>query len=70
MIGSALRLFMLRFLPRRLVPFLALVEFLLMIRRMRRKQPDMIVPRRLVTADGPRDVTPTGAQRDVPRSDV
>jgi hypothetical protein len=61
MLANALKLVLLRFLPRRLVPFLAAVEVIRMIMRLRRKQPDTIVPRRLVTVDGvTRDVPPSG----------
>jgi hypothetical protein len=53
MIVSAIRLFLFRFLPRRLVPFLTLVEFLLVARRLIRRRAERIEPRRLVTVQPP-----------------
>jgi hypothetical protein len=61
MLANALKLVLLRFLPRRLVPFLAAVEVIRMILRLRNKQPEVIVPRRLITVEGvTRDVDPSG----------
>ena len=53
MIKNALRLFLLRFLPRRLVPLLAVIQVVQLVRRLRRRAPDPVAPRRLVTVDGP-----------------
>jgi hypothetical protein len=50
MIKSALRFFLLRFLPRRLVPILTAIEVVRLIRRMRGKGPEPVSPRRLVTS--------------------
>ena len=60
MIKNAFRLFLLRFLPRRLVPLLAVIQVIQLVRRMRRRGPDPVAPRRLVTADAPAgDTIPT-----------
>ena len=53
MLLQTLRLLMLRVLPRRLVPFLTVIELILLVRRMRRRGPQPVAPRRLVTVDGP-----------------
>jgi hypothetical protein len=50
MLGSALRFFLLRFLPRRLVPILTAIEVVRLIRRLRRGSPEPVPPRRLVTS--------------------
>ena len=55
MFKQALRFALLRFLPRRLVPILAAVEVVRMVRRMRRRGPEPVPPRRLVTVDGYQD---------------
>jgi hypothetical protein len=52
MLKQGLRLFLLRFLPRRLVPILTAIEIVRLIRA-RRRGPETITPRRLVTTDGP-----------------
>jgi len=51
---TALRFFLLKFLPRRLVPILAAFEILQLVRRMRRGAPEPVRPRRLVTSDSAR----------------
>jgi hypothetical protein len=53
MLMQTLRLLMLRVLPRRLVPFLTVIELILLVRRMRRRAPQPAAPRRLVTVNGP-----------------
>lgn len=64
MIKHALSLFLLRFLPRRLVPLLAVIQVVQLVRRLRRGTPDPVAPRRLVTVDGPaRDAVPPVTRR-------
>jgi hypothetical protein len=58
MLMQTLRLLMLRVLPRRLVPILTVVELILLIRRMRRRGPQPVAPRRLITVNGPDRPTP------------
>jgi hypothetical protein len=53
MLMQAMRLLLLRFLPRRLVPILTVIELVRLLRRMRRRRPQPVAPRRLVTVDGP-----------------
>ena len=53
MLTQGLRLLLLRFLPRRLVPFLAVVELIILIQRLRRRRPEPVAPRRIVTAGAP-----------------
>jgi hypothetical protein len=53
MLKQGLRFALLRFLPRRLVPILAAIEVVQLIRRLRRRGPEPVPPRRLVTAEGP-----------------
>ena len=50
MLRTALRFFLLRFLPRRLIPILTAVEIVRLIQRVRRGAPDPVRPRRLVTS--------------------
>ena len=52
MLKQGLRLFLLRFLPRRLVPNLTVIEIARLIRN-RRRAPQPVPPRRLVTVEGP-----------------
>ena len=52
MLSKALRLILLRFLPRRVVPILAAIEIFRLIQRLRRRGPDPVAPRRLVTVEG------------------
>ena len=64
MLSKALRLILLRFLPRRVVPILAAIEIFRLIQRLRRRGPDPVAPRRLVTADEPvSDYRPPAAGR-------
>ncbi|MEX2184463.1 MAG: hypothetical protein WEC14_08440 [Chloroflexota bacterium] len=62
MLTQALRFFLLRFLPRRLVPILTVIEVVRMIRRLRRQPPAAVTPRRLrisgETPPDPRSTTP------------
>jgi hypothetical protein len=53
MLKQGLRFFLLRFLPRRLVPILTAIEIVRLIQRQRRRAPEPVAPRRLVTVDGP-----------------
>ena len=53
MLKNAARFFFLRFLPRRLVPLLAAVEVIRLVQRLRRRQPEPVAPRRIVTSEGP-----------------
>ena len=53
MLKTALRFFLLRFLPRRLFPLLTALEVIRLIRRLRRKGPEPVKPRRVVTSRGP-----------------
>jgi hypothetical protein len=52
MLKQGLRFLLLRFLPRRLVPILTAIEIVRLVRA-RRRRPDPVAPRRLVTVDGP-----------------
>jgi hypothetical protein len=53
MFMQTLRFLMLRALPRRLLPFLTAIELFRLVRRMRRRTPQPVAPRRIVTADTP-----------------
>ena len=53
MLNQGLRLLLLRFLPRRIVPILTVVEIFLLIQRLRRRRPEPVAPRRIVTAHPP-----------------
>lgn len=50
---QTLRFLMLRALPRRLLPFLTAIELFRLVRRMRRRTPQPMAPRRIVAADAP-----------------
>jgi hypothetical protein len=52
MLKQALRFALLRFLPRRVVPILAAIEVVQLIRRLRRRTPEPVAPRRIVTVEG------------------
>jgi hypothetical protein len=52
MLKQGLRLLLLRFLPRRLLPILTVIEIARLIRN-RRRVPKPVPPRRLVTVEGP-----------------
>ncbi len=56
MLTTGLRFFLLRFLPRRLLPILTAIEVFRLIQRLRRRSPTPVAPRRLVTAKGPAGV--------------
>ena len=58
MLKQALRFALLRFLPRRLVPILAAVEVIRLVQRLRRRGPEPVAPRRLVTVDAPDRTAP------------
>ena len=53
MLKQGLRFLLLRFLPRRLVPIIAIIEVVRLVQRLRRRGPEPVAPRRLVTVDGP-----------------
>ena len=53
MLIQTLRFLMLRALPRKLLPFLTAIELFRLVRRMRRRTPQPVAPRRIVTADTP-----------------
>jgi hypothetical protein len=59
MLTTALRFFLLRFLPRRLLPILTAIEVFRLVQRLRRRGPAPVAPRRIVTATGadPADTT-------------
>jgi hypothetical protein len=52
MLSRALRLLLFRFLPRRVLPILTAIEIVRLIQRLRRRGPEPVAPRRLVTVDG------------------
>ena len=52
MLSKALRLILLRFLPRRVLPILTAIEIFRLIQRLRRRTPAPVAPRRMVTVDG------------------
>jgi hypothetical protein len=51
MLKRALGLLLFRFLPRRLLPVLTAIEIVRLVQR-RRRGPDPVAPRRLVTVEG------------------
>ena len=53
MLTQSLRLLLLRFLPRRILPILTAFEIFLLIQRLRRRRPEPVAPRRIVTANPP-----------------
>ncbi|MDF2734296.1 MAG: hypothetical protein K0S97_919 [Chloroflexota bacterium] len=53
MLTQTLRLLLLRYLPRRILPILTAIEIFLLIQRLRRRGPEPVAPRRIVTADPP-----------------
>lgn len=63
MLSQALRFLLLRFLPRRVLPILTAIEIYRLIQRLRRRGPEPVSPRRIVTVDEPpaadRGVDPT-----------
>lgn len=48
-----MRFLLLRFLPRRVLPFLTAIEIFRLVQRLRRRGPEPVAPRRLVTTDPP-----------------
>lgn len=46
-----LRFLLLRFLPRRVLPILTAIEIYRLIQRLRRRGPEPVAPRRIVTVD-------------------
>ncbi len=53
MLSQALRFLLLRFLPRRIIPILTAIEIYRLVQRLRRRGPDPVAPRRIVTVDEP-----------------
>ena len=53
MLTQALRLLLLRFLPRRVLPILTAIEIYRVIQRLRRRGPEPVAPRKMVTVDAP-----------------
>jgi hypothetical protein len=53
MLTQALRFVLLRFLPRRVLPILTAIEIYRLIQRLRRRGPEPVAPRRIVTVDEP-----------------
>ena len=53
MLSQGLRLMFLRYLPRRLVPLLTAYEIFRLVQRLRRRRPQPVAPRRIVTVDEP-----------------
>ena len=54
MLSQGLRFLLLRFLPRRVLPILTAIEIFRVVQRLRRRGPEPVAPRRIVTVD---DVT-------------
>jgi hypothetical protein len=55
MLSQGLRFLLLRFLPRRVVPILTAIEIFRLVQRLRRRGPEPVAPRRIVTVeDAPR----------------
>jgi len=52
MLTQGLRFLLLRFLPRRVLPILTAIEIYRLIQRLRRRSPEPVAPRRIVTVDG------------------
>lgn len=61
MIKNAMRFALLRFLPRRLLPLLGLIEVVRVVRRVRGKPPEAVSPRRTVISGNP---DPNGRDTD------
>ncbi len=62
MLTQAMRFLLLRFLPRRVIPILTAIEIYRLVQRLRRRGPDPVAPRRIVTVDEPAASHP-GADR-------
>lgn len=59
MLKTALRFFLLRFLPRRLVPILTVIELVRLVRRLRGRGPVPVAPRRMRTVGDETVAPPT-----------
>lgn len=63
MLSQGLRFLLLRLLPRRVLPILTAIEIFRLVQRLRRRGPEPVAPRRIVTVDEPapayRGVDPT-----------
>jgi len=53
MLTQSVRLLLLRYLPRRILPILTAIEIFLLIQRLRRRGPEPVAPRKIVPADPP-----------------
>ena len=53
MLNQGLRFLLLRFLPRRVLPILTAIEIYRLVQRLRRRGPEPVTPRRIVTVDPP-----------------
>lgn len=51
MLNQGLRFLLLRFLPRRVLPILTVIEIYRLVQRLRRRGPEPVAPRRIVTVD-------------------
>lgn len=51
MLSQGLRFLLLRFLPRRVLPILTAIEIFRVLQRLRRRGPEPVAPRRIVTVD-------------------
>ena len=51
MLSQGLRFLLLRFLPRRVLPILTAIEIFRLVQRLRRRGPEPVAPRRIVTVD-------------------
>jgi hypothetical protein len=51
MLRQGLRFLLLRFLPRRVVPILTAIEIFRLVQHLRRRGPEPVAPRRIVTID-------------------
>jgi len=51
MLSQGLRFLLLRFLPRRVLPILTAIEIFRVVQRLRRRGPEPVAPRRIVTVD-------------------
>ena len=60
MLSQGLRFLLLRFLPRRVLPILTAIEIFRVVQRLRRRGPEPVAPRRIVTVD---DVTADDVRR-------
>ena len=51
MLSQGLRFLLLRFLPRRVLPILTAIEIYRLVQRLRRRAPEPVAPRRIVTVE-------------------